>query len=242
MPEIDERSMGTAVAIPRYPADPTIYAPTLTTPHGFHIGRSLPGDEKLSGDASSPVVYSGALQLFLSYDATLRECESDIKGKCDRAQVHPGICHTDGKSVVGRGYWVRGSLDDLMALQPMIKDRCLIAPVLMDIVDADAYGTPGLHGRVIVPFQDGVIGTSILSADQVDELLDVLSDHDTRPVIQHLDFNGTHFGTTDVAKKINTTLANVRDMHATSDLHNQGMTTFETVGLINIESYPVRMF
>lgn len=231
--------MGTAVATPRYANDPTIYAPTLTTPSGFHIGRSLPG-ESIPGNEPTNSIYSGALQLFLAYDAELAGCEADIRSCCDHAQVHPGVCHTRGLAVVGRGYWVRGTLDSLMRLVPLIESRCAIAPVLMD--NAEAYGSPGEHGRVIVPFANGVIGTSILSADQIDELLDVLSDYGKRPVIQHLDFNGTHFGTTDTTGRINQTLANVRAIYDTSDLHNQGQTAFNTIGLINIESYPVKIF
>lgn len=238
--------MGTAVAEPRYANDPTIYAPTLTTPNGFHIGRSLPGEsipgESIPGNVPTNSIYSGALQLFLAYNAELAGCEADIRSCCDHAQVHPGVCHTNGLAVVGRGYWVRGTLDSLMRLVPKIESRCLISPVLMDIKEADNYGTLGTHGRVIVPFKNDIIGTSILSADEVDELLDVLSDYGKRPVIQHLDFNGTHFGTTDTTGRINQTLANVRAMHDTSDLHNQGMTHFDTIGLINIESYPIKMF
>lgn len=233
MVELDERLLTPlGVAVARYVGDTTAYAPDLTTPTGFHIGRTLPGL------ALSPVVHGGALQLFIAYDQDLSACEATICAYCDHAQIHPATLYMDKRAIVGRGYWVRGHLTDLMQLCVVCKRTGMSAltPVLM--TPPAGYVSPVSHGRVVVPFRDGTVGTSILSPNAHSWLRRTLSDGGHRPVLEHLDFNGRHMGTTDTEDNIRTTLDTIRDRFTTSDLHNSGMTKFQS-HLLNLESYQV---
>lgn len=234
--EIDERTLTPQAANtpPRYHGDPTHYAPDMKTPSGFFIGRSLPGTNV------TPTTHGGALQLFVAHNEALEACEDVIRGYCDHAQVHPGILHLHGDALAGRGYWVRAELPSLLSLAAKVDATNMVAmpPVLM--VPAPGAVTTQSHGRVVVPFKDGVIGESILSAVELAWLRHVLSDGGTRPILEHLDFNGSHYGTSDDDAKIKAALDIVRSKYETTVFANVGMTHFQS-NKINIEQYPVQI-
>lgn len=231
MAEIDERTI-TAMkeATPRYPGDRTMYAPDMTTPSGFHIGRSLPGNNLTDHP------HNGALQLFLPHIANLAHCEQIICDYCDHAQVHPSILHVNGMRVIGRGYWVRGNLNSLVWLNDDIKAQLLMPGVIM--VPPEGVEPPTSHGRVVVPCQEHDLGKPSISGDEMADLRRILSDNGKRPLLEHLDFNGWHLGTTDQTPIIEECLERVRQAHNVSTLHNAGMTHFKS-DTINLESYPV---
>lgn len=233
MTEIDERTLTEMIeAKPRYQGDRTRYAPNMSTVHGFKIGRSLEG--KAVGAEHGPV-HSGALQVFIPGHADLPTCESIITEHCDHAQIHPAVLWVDGESTYGRGYWIRSALPKLYALAQFLADRLSMSPVLM--VPPEGVEPPTEHGRVIVPFVDGVIGKSIMNPDELDWLRQTLSQR-RRHVLEHLDFNGTHFGMQDSREDVLSCIGIVRERYEVSTQHNLGMSHFQS-DLLNVESYPV---
>lgn len=230
MTELDERTLTPmVVATPRYDGDLTLYAPDLMTPAGFHIGRSLPGL------ATSTAIHSGALQLFIGHDQNIADCEALMRRYCDHAQIHPATMYAHNRATVGRGYWVRAGLTDLMELCALTQRVVAMPPVLM--VPPAGYVSPQAHGRVVVPF-DGTIGTPIVDAAGLSWLRRTLSANGTRAVVQHLDFNGVHMGTSGIEADIEQSLAVVCARYDTTILHDTGMTRFSS-SHINVECYPV---
>lgn len=231
--EIDERTLTPAApAAPRYHGDTTVLSPNMHTARGFNIGRSLDGDSK------SPNCHAGALHVFVSNrDNNLEIVESVIKRMCDHAQIHPGLLHTDRYSCrVGRGYWIRAELDNLVWLAPILS-RMLVEPETTLMVPAADYPANAVHGRVIVPFTE-VFGQPSLSAVEIGDIRDTLLNAGS--VFEHLDFNGTHYGVTGDERVVDYALEYIRQLHSTSDTHVVGQTTF-TPTAVNIEKYPVRM-
>jgi hypothetical protein len=231
MAEIDERTITVmAVAYARYEGDRTMYAPNLQTPSGFHIGRSLPGNN------TTPDMHNGALQLFLPHTQDVGHCERIIADYCDHAQIHPARLTINDGCVMGRGYWVRGNLNALRWLNGDISERLVMPGVIM--VPPVGVEPPTSHGRVVVPCVDGNLGSLILRPEEMEWLRNVLTDNGKRPLLEHLDFNGWHLGTTDQTPEIEKCIATVRERFETSSMHNAGMTHFKSAN-VNAEIYPV---
>jgi hypothetical protein len=235
MTEIDERTLtAPAPAFPRFDGDSSVFSPNYMTPRGFHIGRQVRGIWPCRPED----IWTGALQVFVPGTLPLRECDDLIREYCDHAQVHPAVLHIDGKGMPGRGYWVRSELEALLMLAPKVSAYSALWPVLMTVPDGS--DVTECHGRVIVPY-DGRVGVSAFSAAQLDAIRECMSNSGARPVLEHLDFNGTHFGTTGPTLAIAETMSALSDAFDTSHIRVAGMSTF-TSPRLNIEQYPVREF